>query len=150
MNENELSTMISEAKVIEGDINWLTDERDSPSVKCRANIISQNNFPIEICGTYNRAIQALSYTVIYKGVGRIYGLDLGKDHRNSDTGQLVGEKHKHTWTDAYKDKIAYVPDDITEPASNPIAVWQQFCTEFNVSHNGRMNDPPPLQGIILL
>ncbi|MGH8191833.1 MAG: DUF6978 family protein, partial [Rhodanobacteraceae bacterium] len=42
---------------------------------------------------------------------RIYGLDLGKDHHNPQCNQ-VGEKHKHRWTDQYRDKEAYEPRDI--------------------------------------
>jgi hypothetical protein len=77
-------------------------------------------------------------------VGRVYGLDIGKDHHNPQCEQ-VGEKHKHRWTERFRDKEAYVPHDITAPASDPVAVWQQFCIEARLEHNGKLLDPPPHQ-----
>ena len=82
-------------------------------------------------------------------VGRIYGLDLGKDHHNPQCNQ-VGEKHKHKWTEQFRDKQAYVPDDITEAASDPQAVWKQFCGEARLSHNGTLPAPPLQQEDLFL
>jgi hypothetical protein len=55
---------------------------------------------------------------------------------------MVGDKHKHKYTERYRDKEAYVPNDITEHAENPVAVWRQFCEEANIIHNGSMSVPP--------
>jgi hypothetical protein len=82
--------------------------------------------------------------LILKTAGRVYGLDLGKDHHNPQCNQ-VGEKHKHRWTEQFRDKEAYVPDDITEQAANPVSVWAQFCKEAKIEHHGTMTSPPPLQ-----
>ncbi|MGH8190537.1 MAG: DUF6978 family protein, partial [Rhodanobacteraceae bacterium] len=73
---------------------------------------------------------------------RIYGLDLGKDHHNPQCNQ-VGEKHKHRWTDQYRDKEAYEPRDITASATDPVTVWTQFCKEAKIAHHGQMMPPPP-------
>ncbi len=72
--------------------------------------------------------------------GRIYALDLGADHHNPDCNR-IGEKHKHRWTETFRDKQAYVPKDITEPWDRPIEVWNQFCTEARIHHTGRMEPP---------
>ncbi|GBF80954.1 hypothetical protein [Aphanothece sacrum] len=50
---------------------------------------------------------------------------------------LINDKSK-----MYKDKQAYVPPDITASVDEPTTVWQQFCIESNITHNGLMNDPP--------
>jgi hypothetical protein len=63
--------------------------------------------------------------LILKTAGRIYGLDLGKEHHNPQC-QQVGDKHKHRWTEQFHDKEAYVPDDITATAENPVEVWTEF------------------------
>jgi hypothetical protein len=78
----------------------------------------------------------------------VYGLDLGKDHHNPQCDQ-VGERHKHRWTEKLRDKEAYVPKDITESASEPVAVWIQFCAEAKLTHDGKLTVPPPVQGYLL-
>ena len=40
---------------------------------------------------YSPTSGKLSYAIIHRIVGRIYGLDLGADHRNP-VGEVVGEK----------------------------------------------------------
>lgn len=70
----------------------------------------------------------------------MYALDLGKDHRNPE-GVRIGEKHKHRWMDGFRDTSAYVPVDITETWDRPLAVWDQFCAEARLRHDGMMHAP---------
>lgn len=135
-----------ESKRIVGDVSWSEDEDHSSSVEFRVAIESDAGFPLFVKATYNRQIAALTYAVISKTDGRVYALDLGKDHRNADTGELVGEKHKHRWSELYRDKVAYVPADITAPATDPVGVWTQFLAEAKIKHEGTLHSPPPLQG----
>ena len=86
--------------------------------------------------------RTLTYALILKTAGRIYGLDLGKDHHNPQCNQ-VGEKHKHTWSEQYRDKEAYTPNDITAQVSDPVEVWKQFCKEAGIEHDGELRQPPP-------
>ncbi len=134
-----------ESKKIAGDIEWDEDEDHSTSVEFRAEIQSDAGYPIFIRASYNRAIKTLTFAIISKADGRIYALDMGKDHRNADTGQMVGEKHKHRWTEAYRDKVAYVPPDITAEANLPSVVWTQFCAESKIKHEGHLHAVPELQ-----
>jgi len=105
---------------------------------------SDAGWPLFIKASYNPLIPALSIALISQSAGRIYALDLGKDHHNPDCHQ-VGEKHKHRWSEQFRDKKAYVPDDISGTACDPKLVWQQFCAETNLSHNGTLAAPPPFQ-----
>jgi len=134
-----------ETKRVVGDLLWQEDEDHSPSVEFRAEVLSDTGWPLFVKATYNSLIPALSYALILKNVGRVYALDLGKDHHNPQCNQ-VGEKHKHKWTEQFRDKEAYVPTDITEPASTPVAVWQQFCAEAKLTHDGAMTAPQPPTG----
>ena len=146
LTNTEFETILNdESKRIIGDIFWQEDEDRSPSVEFRAEVSSDAGWPLFIRGSYNPLIPALSYVMILKTTGRIYGLDLGKDHHNPQCNQ-VGEKHKHRWTEQLKDKEAYEPDDISEPASRPVEVWGQFCTEAKIIHSGTLAVPPPTQG----
>jgi len=143
--QEEFEEIINDAsKRIESDIAWDEDEDHSPAVEFRAEIASEAGYPLFVKGSYNPLTEKLTYALIHRGAGRIYALDLGQDHRNPN-GQLVGEKHKHRWDENVRDKDAYVPTDITAPATEPVNVWQQFCAEARITHNGAMKSPPPTQ-----
>ena len=86
----------------------------------------------------------MTFALILKSVGRIYGLDMGKDHKNPN-GDRIGKKHKHSWSVEYRDKKAYVPTDITASILDPVTLWEQFCEEACIEHNGRLNQIPPRQ-----
>ncbi len=143
--EAELAVLLADtSKRIAGDITWENDEDHSPAVEFRAEIMSQAGYPLFVRGSFNPLAQTLTFAIIHASNRRIYALDLGKDHHNP-TCTNVGEKHKHRWTDRFRDQDAYVPDDITQPATNPVAVWKEFCTEANISHDGVMKEPRPIQ-----
>jgi hypothetical protein len=136
--------MHDDGKRIKGDIHWGEDEDHSPSMEFRAEVKSEAGYPLFVRGSVNALADTLTFAVIHKGAGRIYALDLGKDHHNPDC-KNVGEKHKHTWREPVRDKFAYVPTDITAPASDPVAAWKEFCDEAKIVHEGIMHRPPPLQ-----
>ena len=144
MTQAEFDSLLADStKRIDQDITWQEDEDHSPGVEFRVPVNSDPGFPIFIKGWYNREAQTLSYALIHRGVGRIYGLDLGKDHHNPSC-TYVGEKHKHSWNDIVRDKDAYVPADITMPANDPVGVWREFCQEAKINHVGVMLPPPPV------
>ena len=146
LTQAEIDALVADPeKVIDGDIPWLQDEDHSPSVEFRAEVRTTSGYPLFVRGSYNPLIGALTYALILKPVGRIYGLDMGKDHHNPSC-QRVGDLHKHRWTEAQRDKEAYVPADITASATEPVAVWQQFCAEAGIRHLGQLGTVPPLQG----
>lgn len=145
----ELSAILTDtSKRVHGDIHWSDDEYHSPAQRFRSEISSSVGWPLFVQGYYNPYAMALSYAIILKPVGRIYGLDLGKEHHNPQ-GDQIGEMHKHKWSERYRDKQAYAPDDITAPVSQPVAVWQQFCTEACLEHDGVLAEPAQ-QGDIFL
>ena len=144
MTQAEFEALLADAtKRIEEDISWLGDEDRSPGLEFRAEVISDPGFPLFIKGWYNREAQTLSYALIHRGVGRIYGLDLGRNHHNPSC-VYIGERHKHSWNDLVRDKDAYVPEDITAPVNDPVGVWREFCQEAKINHTGVMHQPPPV------
>jgi hypothetical protein len=70
----------------------------------------------------------LTFVLLHRVEGCIYRLDLGTVHPNLD-GTLIGEKHKHRWSEGIGVKDAYAPEDITATLDDPVGVWEQFCTE---------------------
>jgi hypothetical protein len=142
VNQADFDSLLADpSKTVHGDIRWNEDEDHSPSVEFRAEITSDAGHPIFIRGSYNGLAQTLTFAVIHRGSGRVYGLDMGKSHRNPDN-QVVGECHKHQWREAVRDKEAYEPPDIVAPATEPLQVWEQFCVEANIQHEGVMHPPP--------
>ena len=128
------------SKCIPGDINWVGDEHRSHVRRFQSEVETETGYLLSVRGYYNPRAMMLSYTIILGDGNRIYGLDLGKDHRNPG-GTRVGKKHKHRWSERYQDTEAYAPDDITEPVSDPVAVWRQFCAEACLKHDGALEQP---------
>ncbi len=76
--------------------------------------------------------------LLHEPSGCIVRLELGKvKHRNPSAEWLIGT-HKHRWSEQFRDKQAYVPDDITYAWDKPRQVWIQFCDEIGVSHLGNL------------
>jgi hypothetical protein len=149
MTQSEFEVLIDDpTKTIQADIDWSEDEDHSPSVEFRAEIQSEMGYPLFVRASYNGLANTLTYAIIHRGEGRIYGLDLGKDHHNPSC-KNVGEKHKHRWNEILKDKEAYVPGDITAPVNDPVAVWKEFCSEAKIIHGGKLKEPPPVQWELL-
>jgi hypothetical protein len=145
MNQADFEGLLNDTtKRVAGDVTWALDEDRSPAVEFRVEVQSNVGYPIFVKGSYNALAGALTYTLVHRGSGRIYALDLGKDHHNP-TCTNTGEKHKHRWREPVRDKEAYVPEDITAPATDPVSVWRQFCAEAKIKHDGVMHPPPPVQ-----
>ena len=140
LSQSEYEEIINDGnKIVEGDITW-TPSNNPDAQTFRVDVESDK--PLFVQGWYNPMSGKLSYTIVHRGVGRIYSLDLGAAHSNPD-GQRVGERHKNYWRDGHSD-WAYVPQDITAPLNRPLEVWEQFCTEANIRHLGSMK-PPAVQ-----
>ena len=144
MTQMEFDALIQDTtKQIAEDIAWSEDEDHSPTVEFRVEVESEPGYPIFIRGSYNVLAASLSFALIHRGSGRIYALDMGKEHHNPSC-ENVGEVHKHRWTDLFADKEAYVPQ-LTAPVSQPIEVWKEFCNEAKIKHEGVMHPLPPIQ-----
>ena len=140
LTDAEFAALMADKKQISGNIVWGEDEGHSPARVFRAEVESAAGWLLFVQGRYNPLAGTLTYALILRTEGRIYGLCMGKDHHNPQCNQ-VGEKHKHRWSERYRDKEAYLPNDITASVSDPVAVWKQFCEEAGIEHDGRMNPP---------
>jgi hypothetical protein len=141
VTQAEFDAMMADPdKVIVGDIDWREDDDHSPAREFRVEVRSAAGYPLFVNARYNPLAETLSFTLVHRVSGRVYALDLGADHHNP-TCSRVGDKHKHRWTATRHDKEAYAPGDITAPASDPVAVWKEFCGEANLSHQGVLHPP---------
>ena len=141
LNESVVLAIIADTtKAIEGDIEWQRQRTMGQAQRFRVPVTSQQREGLILQGWFSPAARKLSYTLFIPGHGRIYGLDLGAEHVNPDGERLVGT-HKVRWTSEHEDRLAYVPEDITAEWFEPILVWQQFCAEASLSHEGTMVAP---------
>ena len=141
IGQREIESILADTtKQVLGDIFWTDDADRSPAKEFRVEVQTNHEYPMFVVGSYNLFSGKLSFAFILRGTGRVYALDLGKDHRNPDGGR-VGERHKHRWLDGYRDTFAYVPNDITQTWDQPVAVWDQFCAEAKLRHDGMMRTP---------
>ena len=137
-SESDALTLIADGtKVIERDIVWQPHPTILPAFQFTAEVNGGGTLSLVIAGWFNPAMEKLTFALIARGIGRVYGLDLGRKHLNPD-GEMVGETHKHRWTSEHRDRWGYVPVDITADWSDPVTAWQQFCAEANLSHAGTM------------
>ena len=131
------------SKEITGDLQWAQTGEHENLLGFRAEVESDSRWPIFVNASYNPEARALSYALIHRGFGaRIYGLCIGKAHRNPENRQRMGELHKHQWREPYRDQYTYVPPDITASVDDPIALWQEFCTEALIKHKGQLSRIP--------
>ena len=141
LTQQAFEALLADAdKRVVGDIEWHRDEDHSPARVFRADVVSQHGYPLFVNGRWNPKAGTLSYALIHRGVGRVYGLDLGAEHHNPDC-KLVGETHEHRWTEAFRDKVATGLAGKTVAWDRPSEAWTRFCSESAITHRGRMHAP---------
>ncbi len=145
MNQGEYGAlMFDTTKRIERDLTWTVDDSHPAAFSFRTEILSDADYPLIVKGYLNPNSRKLTFALVHRAQGCIYRLDLGAEHPNLD-GTLVGETHKHLWTEGLGIKDAYAPKDITATVDEPVEVWKQFCAEARMTHDGTMGPPPPDQ-----
>lgn len=139
LTDAELTIILADAtKRIEGDIVWALDEDHSPALRFRREV--RSDWSLFVAGRYSPPAGKLTYALILRGVGRVYGLDIGTDHHNP-TCERVGDVHVHRWSEAHGTDFATVPHGIKDSVSDTCGVWRRFCRMAGIDHAGHMRDP---------
>ena len=145
LSQQEFEAILAdESKRISGDILWQRDADNSPAVEFRTDVTTDDESYLLLAGRYNASAGKLSFSLILRGSGRIYGLDMGVAHRNPD-GEMIEGVHKNSWREGAGAKWAYAPPDISAQWNDPVEAWRQFCAEARIHHAGIMR-PPEIQG----
>lgn len=134
-----------EAKSITENIVWHDAPNSATAQEFRVNVDYPEVDALFIKGRYNPSAGKLSYALVIPRVGRIYGLDMGRNHNNPNR-EAVGTTHKNYWVEGAEDDWAYAPEDITASLNDPVEVWRQFCAEANIRHTGTMARPSTNRG----
>lgn len=142
LTDAEFAAILDGPKLINGDIRWETSPDRSGNLIFRKDV--ETGFELGehsglfLTGFHNPRVPTLSFALVLSPEGRIYGLDIASQNHTNPDGSLVGSKHKHRWKEGSNERQAYVPVDITAQASDPVAVWVQFCREARIEHRGVM------------
>lgn len=112
------------------------------------DVLNSGDYPLIVNAWYNPLVPSFSVALIHRGVGRIYGLCIGHEHHNPSCSNIGAEIHKHAWSDATRDKDAYLPTDISAGADNPVLALREFFQEANIRHEGVISPIAPRQGTL--
>ena len=141
ISELEVAVILAErSKRIDSDVVWEDRPGRATGKVFRVDVGSEPDWELFIDGFWNPESGKLTYNLVHARRERIIGLHLGAAHQNPK-GDLVGDTHKHHWTDLYKEDDAYEPSDITADWDKPVEVWRQFCAEVVITHHGQMHEP---------
>lgn len=132
--------LADDSKYINEDVRWT--EKGTSRWVCSVAVLDAAQNPLRLTITINRFVERVSFSLHMAGVGRIYGLDVGQEHRNPGERDPIGEVHKNRWREGVADGWAYVPEDITARPPRFKELWEQFCAEARISHYGDLLEPP--------
>jgi len=146
ITEQMVASIMHAPKAITEEIKWSAKrDRDHVLEFIVPIETSDPNIKLQLVANMNTKIRKFSLTIVYNGIARIKSLDIGKGHKNPPDRRVnVGKKHKHTWTDAWKDQWAYKPDDITDGAPFEQVFWE-FLKECNITFEGNLPPVPHIQ-----
>ena len=89
LTDVEFASILNDnTKRIADDVIWTEDEDHSPALEFRVDVTSESGWPLFVKGRFNSAARTLTYALILTTEGRIYALDLGKDHHNPQCDQV--------------------------------------------------------------
>lgn len=127
-------------KRISSDIHWMAPRDGKPNLIFE-QVVVENSLGLDVVvnGTFKPDIPSVTYNFVLRGVGPICRVDVnGPIHGNA------GRTHKHDLrrdADARNNLPTAVAradlDNVT-----PRDVWSTICTQANIRHIGKFNDPP--------
>lgn len=152
LTDQEFEALLADTtKQVASDIAWSNDHLHFGARQFRVVVLSESEWPLLVKGWWNPKSGRLSYSLIHDRRERIIGLDLGDGliHHNPDCNRRRRRTscacprgtHKQHWTQAFGNRQAYSPADITGQWHEPRLVWQQFCAEVNIRHLGTLEAP---------
>ncbi len=137
LNEAEAERIISLPKRIVGSKQW--HQRNDGNWYIEMPVEASEQLPLRLYGRFNPRTGNYTFILFY-GRLNLRRLDMGKTHHNPGCDN-VGSPHKHTWTDRFRDKLAYMPSDMK--ATDSLGdIFAKFLAECNIVLEGRFKEPP--------
>ena len=138
LSQEEFDAIIAdETKRIVGDVAWRPDPDRAGAYKFRVALEWDQEAALEVSGYQRSATERLTYTLVHDRV-RIAGLDLGDASHNNLDGTRVDGSHFHFWSARYGRPEARAATSISGGYDRPKLVWEQFCRELRIVHQGEL------------
>ncbi len=136
LDEDEVDTVLASAKYIDENVEW---RRQAGHQTFSVEVLSKEaDYDMALVGSVTEQTGYLKLH-LFVGPQPITMLHMGKAHHNPNCERLTGKVHKHRWSDAFREKEAYVPDDVDT------ATWEtllrSFLKECNIEVRGRFAAP---------
>ena len=139
LEENEATRVLASKKRINQDIRW---SKHPGYQQFSVDVLSEEaDYEMSLVGSVTEATGYFKLN-LYVGSQPIAMLHRGKTHHNPNCERLKASVHKHRWTDAHRERQAYVPDDID------LSSWETtlrgFLRECNIEFEAQFT-PPSVQ-----
>ncbi len=136
LDESEIARVLSVPKHIDQNIQWKTH---GGYKTFSTDVVSEEaDYEMILVGSLTEATGYVKFN-LFVGSQPIAMLHVGKIHHNPDCERLEGKVHKHRWSDAYREKRAYLPNDIDVTTIE--SGFRSFLNECNIELRGRFVAP---------
>lgn len=143
LDENQATQVLAAAKRINQDIVW---RKRKGYQEFAVDVVSEEvEYEMLLKGVVTEATGHLKLN-LFVGPQPVAMLHRGKVHHNPSCERLAAPVHKHRWSDADREKRAYVPADV-DPSSFG-STFRSFLKECNIEFSGHFASPA-LQGRLL-
>ncbi len=143
LEEGEVDRVLALAKYVDENVEW---RRHAGHQTFSADVLSKEaDYDMTLVGSVT---EQTGYSKLHFFVGPqpIAMLHMGKTHHNPDCERLTGRVHKHRWSDAFREKQAYVPGEVDRASWETLL--RSFLKECNIELRGRFA-APQIQGRLL-
>lgn len=128
---DEADELVRAHKIVSALLRWKPEGQYRWKLEATVLAVEQNEL-LKLCGVVGKRNH--SFVLLYQNYPlRKYTKHL--QHRDSKTGQLVKEPHKHIWDETVGDTEVYVPNDIN-PEDDIDDQFMAFCAECNIELTG--------------
>lgn len=127
----EADELIGAAKVVSALVTWKPEGKLRWKLEATVLAVEQNEL-LKLAAVVG--VRNYSFVLLYQNYP-LRKYTKHSQHRDSRTGKLVREPHKHIWDEATGDTEVYIPDDIN-PGHDINDQFMAFCIECNIDLAG--------------
>ncbi len=137
LTEAEAERILHLPKWIEAELQWRQNEYGDWMM--RVPVLANEQLPLQWYVRFNPRTGNYTAILFWQHIN-LQRLDVGKRHHNPDC-QDVGHIHKHRWTDAAQNRVAYEPEEMSRD-DDAMTTLQKFPAECGITLRVALHNPP--------
>jgi hypothetical protein len=137
LTEAEAERILHLPKWVDTELQWRQNENGDWIM--RAPVLADEQIPLTWYVRFNPRTGNYTSILFWQQIN-LRRLDVGKRHHNPDC-RDVGRMHKHRWTDAVRDHMAYEPGEMSQQ-DDVGTTLQKFLAECEVALRVPLYNPP--------